>query len=201
MQRSGQPHKRQGLPRERQKPTQSPALKAQNRRRIIIFVAMLAGIVLLAGAALYLLNGRGSSAAVPREDPVKDWAPVACTTSMLDAQLEIPESSAVGSEIPLKVNLHNTSNAKPCYVDVGWDNVDIEVTSGDDQIVSSQTCEMGEESKQLLLDRDLETSFTLSWLGGRGCDASNLAQAGTYKATLTFGDEAAGEESAVFVLE
>lgn len=175
--------------------------KAARRRRIIIFIAMIAGIILLAAAALYLLNGRASSGAPVQEDPVEKWAPVACEQSSLDAELEIPSSSSVGSEIPLKVNLHNTSDAKPCYVDVGWDNVNVIVTSGDDEIVSSQTCEMGDQNKQLLLDRDMETSFTLSWRGGRGCGTGDLAQAGTYKATLTFSDQAADEETAVFTLE
>lgn len=168
---------------------------------MIIFIVMIAGIILLAAAALYLLNGRTPSAGPAQEDPVEKWAPVACEQSDLQAELEIPSSSSVGSEIPLKVNLHNTSNAKPCHVDVGWDNVDVSVTSGDDQIVSSQSCEMGDQNKQLLLDRDMETSFTLSWQGGRGCGTASLAQAGTYKATLTFSDGAADEETAVFVLE
>lgn len=175
--------------------------KATRRRRVLIFLAMIAGIVLLAAAALYMLNGRGSSAGPVKQDPVKEWAPVACDPSMLNAELDIPGSSSVGSEIPLKVNLHNTSDVKPCYVDVGWSNVDVTVTSGSDEIVSSQACEMGAENKRLLLDRDMETSFSLSWPGGRGCGGGDPAQSGTYKATLTFDDEASDKETATFTLD
>ena len=160
---------------------------------------MIAGIIFLAAAALYLLNGRSSAPAAQSEVPVEKWAPVACDSKVLEADLVV-DDSAVGSDIPLTVNLHNTSDTKPCYLDVGWSNVDIAITSGDDKLASTRESHVGDENKQLLLDRDMETSFTLTWNGGREFNTEDLAQAGTYKATLTFVDEATDKRTAAFVL-
>lgn len=185
--------------RAREKALREAEQRAARKRRILIFVGMIAGIIFLAAAALYLLNGRSSAPAAQSEDPVEKWAPVACDSKVLEADLVV-DDSAVGSDIPLTVNLHNTSDTKPCYLDVGWSNVDIAITSGDDKLASTRESHVGDENKQLLLDRDMETSFTLTWNGGREFNTEDLAQAGTYKATLTFVDEATDKRTAAFVL-
>ena len=178
---------------------------AIRRRKIFILGALVTAIVLVGVLGVYLLNGRGGEAAAPQEYPTDRWSPVACSAENLVTTFEGPGEAISGQEVAFSVTVENQSDKHPCYLDAGWSNVDITVTSGSDRVVSTQECQLGSEHKQLLIDRSTSATFTVSWPGGVGeaaCGApdANPSQPGTYTAHLSFADKTAAEAEAVFVL-
>ncbi len=179
---------------------------AQRRRKILILALILVAVVLIGMFAVYLLGNRGGQVAAQQEHPTERWSPVACSPETLKTTLEAPLTSPAGSAIIFKVSVENLSDMHPCSIDVGWDNVDISVNTGTDTIVSSQACGFGAESKRLLLDRSMTTSFEVTWPGGIGDEAcatptASWSQPGSYQAKLSFTDNSAESTQTAFVLE
>ncbi len=179
---------------------------AQRRRKILILALILAAVLIIGIFAVHLLGNRGSQVAAQQEHPTERWSPVACSPETLKTTLEAPATAPAGSAITFKVDVENLSDQHPCFIDAGWDNVDISVSTGTDNVVSTQTCEFGAESKRLLLDRSMTTSFELTWPGGTGDEActtptASWSQPGSYRAKLSFKDNAAESSQTAFVLE
>lgn len=176
------------------------------RRRKIIWLGMLvAGIVLVGILGINLLNGRAGTAETAQPHPTEKWAPVTCSAENVTTTFTGPVEALAGHEVMFSITVENQSDQHPCYFDAGWSNVDITVTSGDDRVMSTKECQLGDENKQLLLDRSASATFTVSWPGGIGesaCTAPdvNPSQPGTYVAHLTFVDNSADTAEAVFVM-
>lgn len=175
------------------------------RRKIFILATLVAAIILTGVLGVYLLNNRGGDDAAPQEHPTDRWAPVACSAENVAVTFEGPTEAVAGQEVGLSVTVENQSGKHPCYFDAGWSNVDVTVTSGSDRVVSTRECKLGDEHKQLLLDKEGSTTFTVAWPGGIGdsaCGApgENPSRPGTYVARLTFADKIADAAEAVFVL-
>ena len=141
------------------------------------------------------------AAVVP--NPAASYTPVRCAPTNVDTSMELAGTRA-GSAVTFTVTLKNLSESNPCYIDVGWGNMDVNITSGDAQVASVAACEPGKQSTLLLLDRGMETTRTLTWNGGvgEGCvsPSVNASQPGTYLAELRFGDSSAKFVQQTFVL-
>ena len=102
------------------------------------------------------------------------------------------------------MTLHNKSTTNPCYINAGWSNLQVNVTSGSAQVASLAACKAGPENRQLLLDRNYTASVRLTWHGkasASGCgNSGETAKAGTYVAELTFQDKTAAAAKESFTL-
>lgn len=136
--------------------------------------------------------------------PTNDYKPVKCTSEMVQTTLTTKGGPA-GRPVAFQATLHNISKSHPCYIDVGWSNLDVSVTSGSAQVASISACHGGAENKRLLLDRGYTATVSLTWNGGTsasGCgNTAKGAKPGTYKAELKLNDNAAAKAQASFALE
>lgn len=160
-------------------------------------------VALLAVAGKYVLGRIDDRNSAVAPDPTASYAPVKCTASQVTTALEVKGSTA-GQEVTFTVTLTNTSETNPCYLDVGWANMNVTITSGSAYTAATSDCESGSESTILLLDRGMETTRTVSWSGGvgSGCVApeDNASQPGTYVAEVAFSDSTAPIAQKSFVL-
>ncbi|MDE1654192.1 hypothetical protein PWJ82_02955 [Actinotignum schaalii] len=135
--------------------------------------------------------------------PTAFYEPVACTPDMLRMRVTNNERGA-GAPVSFSVELTNKSTTNPCYVDAGWGNLNVSITSGGHQVANTAACRAGEEHRRLLLDRGMDAVTTVTWPGGNegaGCGSSgSLSTPGTYKAEAIFADGAASPATAVFEL-
>ncbi|XCB29487.1 hypothetical protein RQN30_09770 [Arcanobacterium hippocoleae] len=109
----------------------------------------------------------------------------------LDLQLEIARRSE-GAGAVFNVTFNNPKSLAPCYVDAGYSNVKIQVTSGDENIWNSQVCKAGAQSKTLLLGPGVSSRQGYLWNGihaGSDCTGTALAQAGTYRVSLSVNEK------------
>ena len=115
-----------------------------------------------------------------------------------------PRNAAAGQPVVFDVTLHNKSTTNPCYINAGWSNLQVNVTSGSAQVASLAACKAGPENRQLLLDRNYTASVRLTWHGkasASGCgNSGEAAKAGTYVAELTFQDKTAAAAKESFTL-
>ncbi|WP_434081131.1 hypothetical protein [Sanguibacter sp. Z1732] len=88
-----------------------------------------------------------------------------------------------GDALPISVSVANTGPV-PCLVDLGHHAMQIDVTSGDDEIWTTDECPRGEGTRDLLLDIDARVGHTVTWNGQR-CGSDAAAQAGTYRITVS----------------
>ncbi len=179
---------------------------AQRRRQIVVLALILVAVVCTGILAVYLLGNRNDQVGSQKEHPTERWSPVACSPETVKATLEAPLTAPAGSPIDFTVTLENLSEKHPCFIDVGWSNVDVSAATGADTVISTQACGFGPENKRLLLDRSMSTSFVLTWPGGVGDEAcaapeASWSQPGSYQARLSFMDNAAEASQTVFVLE
>lgn len=135
--------------------------------------------------------------------PTAFYEPVACTPDMLRMRVTNNERGA-GAPVSFSVELTNKSTTNPCYVDAGWGNLNVSITSGGHQVANTAACQAGQEHRRLLLDRGMDAVTTVTWPGGNegaGCGSSgSLSTPGTYKAEAIFADGAASPATAVFEL-
>ncbi|MDE1536358.1 MULTISPECIES: hypothetical protein [Actinotignum] len=135
--------------------------------------------------------------------PTTFYEPVACTPDMLRMRVTNNERGA-GAPVSFSVELTNKSTTNPCYVDAGWGNLNVSITSGGHQVANTAACQAGDEHRRLLLDRGMDAVTTVTWPGGNegvGCGSSgSLSTPGTYKAEAIFADGAASPATAVFEL-
>ena len=134
-------------------------------------------------------------------DPTEQFREVPCTTEMISANLSKTATFA-GEPVDFASVLTNGDKKRPCYLDSGYPEIYLRVTSGEELIWDSQVCQVGAEEKQLLIGPGREGYFTVQWPGivaGPKCEGTNTATAGTYHAQLYWGEEPLGEE-AVFEL-
>ncbi|AWE42950.1 hypothetical protein DDD63_09595 [Actinobaculum sp. 313] len=177
----------------------------QIRNRLIILgVLCIVGLVGVAMAAKFVTGKLHERSTIVRVDPTTMYTPVACTADMVDAEITATGSTA-GSPVTFTITLTNKSQDNPCYIDIGWSSMDVEIESGGQHLSSTAACQAGSESKQLLLNRDFSTSTTVTWDGSTsasGCSSGQgTATAGTYVANLTFAGDSAPSASKSFVLE
>lgn len=135
--------------------------------------------------------------------PTAFYEPVACTPDMLRMRVTNNERGA-GAPVSFSVELTNKSATNPCYVDAGWGNLNVSITSGGHQVANTAACQAGDEHRRLLLDRGMDAVTTVTWPGGNegvGCgSAGSLSTPGTYKAEAIFADGAASPATTVFEL-
>lgn len=122
--------------------------------------------------------------------------PVECPSAALTVNLDAgSRSHPAGEPIPVAVTVANTGSV-PCLVNLGHESMQIDITSGDDDIWSSSACPQGDATRDLLLDIDAEVQRTITWDGNR-CGSGNAAQEGTYLVAVTVpatGGPAAAEQ-------
>ena len=153
-----------------------------------------------------LFFGHGSDNAhdeAAKEVPSDLYSPVACNPNMVETTIK-PRNAAAGQPVVFDVTLHNKSTTNPCYINAGWSNLQVNVTSGSAQVASLAACKAGPENRQLLLDRNYTASVRLTWHGkasASGCgNSGETAKAGTYVAELTFQDKTAAAAKESFTL-
>lgn len=176
--------------------------RKRNRRLLLIVLALL--IFLIAGLfTLYYVSNRiqdQTDAAIT--DDSKSFAPVVCTPDILETSMKANAPVDENSPVTFTVTLHNTSKKNPCYIDVGRAHTEVTITSGDALITSLSTCkDAGKENKQLLLDRDMTTSFALTWNRHRNkeCAAdAPIASPGMYKALWASKSDGTIKADAIF---
>ncbi|MCF2706011.1 hypothetical protein I6E29_01835 [Arcanobacterium haemolyticum] len=175
--------------------------KSRRGITLLVVVVMLIAVIAVGNFVTGQLQARSDSA---RVDPTALYTPVACEASQVRTEMETSNSDA-GAPVTFTVTLTNTSQEHPCWIDTGWAHVNVDVSSGSAHLASTKDCQAGSESKTLLLDRGMTTSFSVVWNGGigSGCVSPSVApaQPGTYSAELTFGESAAQGAKIGFVLE
>lgn len=141
--------------------------------------------------------------AAPTMVPTDLYKPVACTPETLQVSMN-SRGGVSGRPVKINVELRNVSTENPCFVDVGYANMGVNITSGSAQISNLAACELTTETKRLLIDRGEVAKQTVQWNGGvaaSGCGSTNhMAEPGTYVATLKFADSSGVETVASFTL-
>ncbi|MGC0143028.1 hypothetical protein [Pseudactinotalea sp. Z1732] len=118
----------------------------------------------------------------PDEDALAN--PVQCRSDAISVELDVGGSRhPAGDALPISVSVANTGPV-PCLVDLGHHAMQIDVTSGDDEIWTTDECPRGEGTRDLLLDIDARVGHTVTWNGQR-CGSDAAAQAGTYRITVS----------------
>ena len=208
----------QGGPARRQQPRSRPSAAARARSRAAAererrarinrrlgFGALVAVLVVVVVVGMRFVLARISEQdETATKVPTNDYKPVKCTSELVQTTLTTKGGSA-GRPVAFQATLRNTSKSHPCYIDVGWSNLDVNVTSGSAQVASIAACRRGAENKRLLLDREYTATVSLTWNGGTaasGCgNTAKGAKPGTYKAELKLNDNAAAKAQASFALE
>ncbi len=208
----------QGVPARRQQPRSRPSAAARARSRAAAererrarinrrlgFGALVAVLVVVVVVGMRFVLARISEQdETVTKVPTNDYKPVKCTSELVQTTLTTKGGPA-GRPVAFQATLHNTSKSHPCYIDVGWSNLDVSVTSGSAQVASISACHGGAENKRLLLDRGYTATVSLTWNGGTsasGCgNTAKGAKPGTYKAEMKLNDNAAAKAQANFALE
>lgn len=208
----------QGGPARRQQPRSRPSAAARARSRAAAeresrarvnrrlgFGALVAVLVVVVVVGMRFVLARISEQdETATKVPTNDYKPVKCTSELVQTTLTTKGGSA-GRPVAFQATLRNTSKSHPCYIDVGWSNLDVNVTSGSAQVASIAACRRGAENKRLLLDREYTATVSLTWNGGTaasGCgNTAKGAKPGTYKAELKLNDNGAAKAQASFALE
>ena len=180
-------HVRRTQPAKPRKLTAADIARRKRRRRLLIVaLAILAFFIAILCTLHYVSNRIHDQEDIAVTDDTKSFAPIACNPDILDVTMKSDAPLDEATPITFTLELHNTSKAHPCYLDVGREHTEVTITSGDDAIAALSTCEdTGKKSKPLLIDRDMTTSFTLTWnrYRGKGCTPdAQVAAPGTYKA-------------------
>ena len=207
-----------GAPARRQQPRSRPSAAARARSRAAAererrarvnrrlgFGALVAVLVVVVVVGMRFVLARISEQdETATKVPTNDYKPVKCTSELVQTTLTTKGGSA-GRPVAFQATLRNASKSHPCYIDVGWSNLDVNITSGSAQVASIAACHGGAESKRLLLDRGYTATVSLTWNGGTsasGCgNTAKGAKPGTYKAELKLNDNAAAKAQASFALE
>lgn len=160
-------------------------------------------VVALAVGIRFVISRLNAHDEAAKEVPSDLYSPVACNPNMVETTIK-PRSAAAGQPVVFDVTLHNKSTTNPCYINAGWSNLQVNVTSGSAQVASLAACKAGPENRQLLLDRNYTASVRLTWHGkasASGCgNSGETAKAGTYVAELTFQDKTAAAAKESFTL-
>ena len=175
------------------------ATRRSRRIKLIVFVV---AAVVLAIAAILLVTRYALSKIENHTapvSPVEQYAPVECSADMLSTSVDRLGSQA-GQPLQFTTSITNTGE-RPCYFDAA--DLRLHITSGDQIIFDTATCQAGIGSKTLLLDTELTTSQPLQWNGlntGADCSASSAAQPGTYVGRVFLGGDELLESGIVFDL-
>lgn len=197
---------RKGQTVKKRKPTAAEIRRRKrNRRLLLIVIALIIFLVAVLFTLYYVSNRIQDQTDAAIVDDTKSFAPVACTPDILKASMKADAPVDENSPVTFTITLHNTSVKNPCYIDVGRTHTEVTITSGDALITSLSTCkDTGKENKQLLIDRDMTTSFALTWNRHRNKECladAPIASPGTYKAAwMAKGDDAVEAET-IFEIE
>lgn len=150
--------------------------KVYIRRRLIVLLAVLA---VAAAVTLIILKPGGVGAPkssdtveVPRdlattegdETEAEDGKPKACAAGQLEVTPITDKSDYADGELPkVSLSVENTGE-KACSADLGTASLVFEISSGADQVWSSQHCQQDADHRTVLLDpgKPLETE-ALEW--------------------------------------
>lgn len=123
-------------------------------------------------------DGAAGTPAQPDEEDLAN--PVECRAEAL--RVEVDPGGRMhnpGREVSITVQVSNTG-AVPCLVDLGHESMQVEISSGSDDIWSTAQCPRGQGQRELLLDVDGEVSHVVTWPGQR-CGSGEVAAEGTYR--------------------
>lgn len=173
-------------PAKKRKPTAAEIARRKRNRRLLLLALLLLAFLIAGLFTLHYVSSRiQDQSTVVLNDDQSSFAPIACTPDILDVSMDVDAPLDKKAPITFTLSLHNKSSDNPCYIDVGRGHTDLDITSGDDPIVSLSTCESaGVEDKQLLIDRNMRTSFTATWNRHRGNECKGdaaIALPGVYK--------------------
>ncbi|WP_124055310.1 hypothetical protein [Arcanobacterium ihumii] len=167
------------------------------KKFIVTGVVVLVALVLFFGIYSVLtkaLMKMDESNSAP--SPEANFDPVKCTSEMLQISME-REGGRTGQPVNFTIKVKNDRGDRPCFVDVGKKQAGIKIWSGDQQVWDSRACGVGEASKVLLLDKNLESSHIITWDGnvyGANCVKQYPAKTGSYQAQFMIGDSPFGNK-------
>ncbi|MDK8319926.1 hypothetical protein [Actinobaculum massiliense] len=162
-------------------------LEERQRIRRIIMIGLGAVLILIVAFVVfaYAYGKVTERQEAVLEKPDQLYQPTQCTNAMLKASLAMTGAVA-GSPSTFHVNLTNTSEDNPCFIDVGWKNLTVEITSGGAHVSDTGVCQVGPQSNILLLDRQMSATYDVAWTGtvsGKACATNgDWARPGTYQA-------------------
>lgn len=181
----------------------TPAERAmrERRQRLLRRVLMWVLILGIAGGAIGLgvhkinTSLHDIKAATAAPDPTDEYREVGCTPNLLNAQLS-QRSTYAGKDVIFSGVLTNSDAKRACHVDAGYEHIYLRLTSGEQIVWDSRTCEVGEKSTLLLIGPKREGHVSAGWNGinaGAECSGTNSAGAGTYHAQLMWDDKPLGD--------
>lgn len=152
---------------------------------VVVFVAACAlAVSRLTARSLVSLDNKRRAAA----QQTKIFEPVACTPQMLDYRITYT-GDAAGKPVTFRLDITNTGQ-RPCFTDVGYENVSLQVRSGSAEVWNSSACRIPEAKKMFLLDRRFTGRSSYTWPGtaaGEKCAGGSPVRPGTYLVRATVG--------------
>ncbi len=180
------------------------AFDALASKQGMLILGILLALALASGSVYFVVHKASSRASVAISNPTELYTPQACADNAVQSSIET-SSTTSGDPVTFTIKLTNTSESHPCWIDTGWGNLNVHVTSGSQTIADTKQCQVGTESRLLLLDRSMGTTVKVEWNGGVGTGcipaSENPADDGTYVAQLQFSDNAAPTATTSFVLK
>lgn len=158
---------------------------------VLVALALFFGIYSVLTKALMKMDENNSA-----PSPEANFDPVKCTPEMLQISME-REGARTGQPVNFTIKVKNDRGDRPCFMDVGKKQAGIKIWSGDQQVWDSRACGVGETSKVLLLDKNLESSHIITWDGnvyGANCVKQYPTKTGSYQAQFMIGDSPFGNK-------
>lgn len=182
--------------------TRQEAGQAQWKAHTRTIITWVLGGLLLVGVAVFAINyaiGKVDNYSAV-EDPAKAFDPVPCTADILDIGIEGLSGSTADGAL-LTVTLTNMAEKSPCYINVGYKSFGFQIESGNQVIFDSRVCQVGNESKRLLINPGSSGKTSVSWNGmnrGGNCTGNSYAGDGMYVLNLFSGNEQLLDQGAIF---
>lgn len=111
--------------------------------------------------------------------------PQACRSEAIDLSIA-PEETTVsaGSGVKVPITITNDGDVQ-CLIDVGNDALQMNVTSGEDTVWTTQQCATNPQENEVLLAPGADEQDVITWSGTRSSedcpDDAPVAEAGTYE--------------------
>lgn len=203
------------VPKNHGKPRASKYTKAEIRRNrliaLVIVIVAIAGMVLaIREVAMAFTRWQAAQAAEAKAYQIRMEqrtfpAPQPCPDDSLEITLTHPSAVInVGAGDQAEMTVHNTGKTA-CTVMIDPAKAGMQIISGNQIIYNSTACQSADApTKQLLLDKGMTWTQTLSWDGlvhNADCTpASQAATAGTYRLNAMWNGAVSGAET-VFTLQ
>lgn len=176
------------------------AMQRRNRliRAVALWVVVIAAVCGAVFAAVHAIRGSiddiEASTAAP--DPKDAFREVPCTPELLNTAFK-QSATYAGKPVDFSVALANKGAKRACYLNAGYADMHVRVTSGTELIWDSQVCAAGDKTNQLLINAGSTATFAVQWPGvaaGAKCAGTAPAQPGTYHAQFLWHGKPVGSE-------